>query len=178
MTFKILGRKTVFEGHVFHLENLEVRLPNGRTTVYNLVTHPGAVTLVPVDDDGNILFVRQFRMGAEAELLELPAGTLEPPEPPDETAARELREETGMAARRIDELGRFFLAPGYSSEYQYIYLARDLYPAPLSQDDDEFVRVERIPIAEAYHMAHTGLINDAKSLAALLLAEERLLPPA
>jgi ADP-ribose pyrophosphatase len=156
MTFEWLEQKEIYRGRAFAVANVKVRLPDGRITHYDLVEHSGAVTLVPVDDQNRIWFVRQFRMGAKGSLLELPAGTLEKNEDPAVCAAREIREETGLAARNVTKLGEFFLAPGYSSENMHVYLMTDLYEAPLDHDDDEFLQAEAIP--------------DGKTLACLLMA--------
>jgi ADP-ribose pyrophosphatase len=118
--------------------------------------------------------VRQYRHATKQELLELPAGTLEPGEEPEACARREAREEIGMAARLIQKIGEFFLAPGYSNEYMRVYLAIDLTPDPLKGDDDEFITVERIPLEQAYNLAESGEIRDGKTLAALLLAKPYL----
>ena len=149
-------------------------LPNGRETRYDLVSHPGAVTIVPLDAEGRILFVRQFRPGANRELLELPAGVLNSGEDPEPCARREIREETGIAAGNIRKLGRFFLAPGYSSEFMHVFLATDLTADPLQADEDEFIKVEAIPAGEAMRMALSGEIEDSKSLSSLLLAQSYL----
>jgi len=170
MKFDLLHTEPVYQGRAFGVERVQVRLPNGHESVYDLVRHVGAVTLVPIDDDGRILFVRQYRLGADQVLLELPAGVLDPGEPPAECAAREIREETGNAAREMLPLGTFYMAPGYSSEYMHVFLARGLYPAPLEADDDEFLQVEAVDAAEAYAMVRRGELIDGKSLAALLLA--------
>ncbi len=174
MTSEIKSRKEIFKGKVFTVEQLQVRLPDGHSTVYELIDHPGAVTIIPVDNEGNILFVSQFRVGAEKALLELPAGTLSPQEEPLHCASREIREETGMAASQMQELGSFYLAPGYSSEYMHIFLATGLYPAPLPGDEDEDIELVKIPIEEVYQMANSGKIEDGKTLAALLLANDWL----
>jgi ADP-ribose pyrophosphatase len=170
MAFEVTNRNKVFSGKVFSVEQLTLALPGGKTHVYELLTHPGAVTIVPVDDDGNILFVSQYRVGVGKDLLELPAGTLSAGEKPLACAEREVREETGMAARTMQKIGEFYLAPGYSSEYQYIYLATGLYPAPLQGDEDEFLNLVKIPVDQVYQMAEAGELYDAKTLAALLLA--------
>jgi ADP-ribose pyrophosphatase len=175
MKFEILKRETVYKGRAFEVQNLEVRMPNDRLTHYDLVKHSGAVTLIPLDGQGNILFVRQFRIAVNSEMLELPAGTLEPGEEPEVCAAREIREETGMAARGLRKLGDYFLAPGYSSEHMHVYLATGLYDAPLKADDDEFLQVQKIPVAKAFEMAAAGEIKDAKTLACLLMAQPYLL---
>lgn len=170
MDFDIKGRNNIFTGRAFQVELLQLQLPNGKVRQYELINHPGAVTIVPVDNDGNILFVRQFRVGAGKTLLELPAGTLGKGEEPAHCASREIREETGMAAGEMKELGSFYLAPGYSSEYMHIFLATDLTYDPLPEDDDEFLELTAIPVEEVYQMAAAGEINDGKTLAALLLA--------
>lgn len=174
MNFKAIKRETKYTGRVFNIEKVHMQLPTGEVRAYDLVNHPSAVTIVPLDAVGNILFVRQYRVGAEEELLELPAGLFKDGENPDPAAARELREETGMAAEHLTRIGAFYSSPGYSSEYLYIYLATGLYPAPLEQDDDEFIQLEAIPTAKALEMARSGEIRDAKTLAALFLAENRL----
>jgi ADP-ribose pyrophosphatase len=171
MDFTIINRKTIYKGQVFDVQKVLARLPDGREHEYDLVSHGGAVTLVPVDKDGNMWFVRQFRLGAMQELLELPAGVMEENEAPELSAGRELREEIGMAARELLELGQFYMAAGYSSEYMYIYLATGLYPSALQQDEDEFLQTQAIPVKQVYEMVHTNQIHDGKTLAALLLAE-------
>jgi ADP-ribose pyrophosphatase len=123
-----------------------------------------------MDAEGRILFVRQYRHATGKELLELPAGTLDVGELPENCALREIREETGFAAGKLIKLGEFFLAPGYSTEYMVVYLATELHPDPLPGDLDEFITLEPIPIDQAYNFALSGEIQDGKSLAALLLA--------
>ena len=123
---KILEQETVYKGRIFTLKRAKVKLPDERIVEYDLIAHHGAVTLVPIDEDGNIYFVRQYRVAADREILELPAGTLEEGEPPEECARREIREETGMAAREFIKLGEMYMVPGYSSEYMYNYASSRL----------------------------------------------------
>jgi ADP-ribose pyrophosphatase len=130
--------------------------------------------MVPIDDDGNVLFVRQYRHAAGADLLELPAGTRNGDEPYETCAAREMREETGMAAGVLQRVGEFYLAPGYSTEYMVVFVARQLRSDPLPSDADEFLTVEKIPLAAALRMSEEGRVPDAKSLAALLVARPHL----
>ena len=111
----------------------------------DIIEHVGAVTILPIDAEGRILFVRQYRHATGKELLELPAGTLNAGEPPEECAFREIREETGFAAGNLIKLGEFFLAPGYSTEYMVVYLANELHPDPLPADEDEFISLEADP---------------------------------
>ncbi len=170
MTFETLSSKTLYQGKVFDLQQEQVRMPNGKTARLDIIEHPPSVTLVPLDDEGYIWFIRQYRHAARVEILELPAGVVESGEAPEACALREIREETGMSAAEIQLLGEFYLVPGYSSEYMYVYLVKELQPDPLPGDEDEFITVERISIEAAYQMAEAGEIRDAKSIAALLLA--------
>ncbi len=172
--FKLIQSDAIFQGKTFKLRRDTVKLPNDRETTLDIVEHGGSVAMVPVDSDGNIFFVRQYRHAVGLDLLELPAGTRDGDEPPDVCAAREMREETGMEAGRLDRLGTFYLAPGYSTEFMHVFLATDLRPNPLPADSDEFLQVERIPAREVMQMAERGEIQDAKSLAALLLARPSL----
>jgi ADP-ribose pyrophosphatase len=175
MDFKIIDRKQFYQGKIFNLQKVQVRLPDGREPTYELIDHPGAVAMIARDGQGNILFVRQFRAGVGGELLEIPAGTLHEGEEPLLCAERELREEIGMAARDLKKLGQFYLAPGYSSELLHIFLAADLYPSPLAKDADEYMQVVPISIEKVYMMIRQGEFHDGKTLAAFLLAQPYLL---
>ncbi|MDP2966272.1 MAG: NUDIX hydrolase [Pelolinea sp.] len=174
MIHTILSRKTVFNGHAFDVEKLQVRLPDGRERAYDLVSHKDSVTLVPLDSDGTLLFVSQYRMGCECEMLELPAGVMDDGETPEACAAREIREETGMAAGSLRLLGSVYLAAGYSSEINHILLATGLTHAPLDMDEDEFLNVKRFSVEVIRKMIEKGELIDSKSLAALLLARAYL----
>jgi len=170
MANKILKRRKFFQGRSFALEEIQLELPNHALSDYDLVIHRGSVTIIPLDGKGNVHFVKQYRIGAEKELLELPAGMLEPGEIPQNCAMRELREETGMAAGKMVELGDLYLCPGYSTEHMYIFLATSLNFSPLSGDKDEFIKLKLIPFSKVEKMIAANQINDGKSLAALMLA--------
>ena len=174
MKFELLSKTTVFKGRAFSVEKIEARLPNTIIRSYDLVRHLPAVTIVPLDALGNLHFVQQYRLGAEAELLELPAGVLEEGEEPQLGAARELREEIGMSAGQLTLLGQFYMAPGYSSELMYVFLGTDLTPDALPADEDEFLQVVLLPWDEAFARALRGEIVDGKSLSALFMAEHAL----
>ena len=174
MRFVTLKSETVYRGKAFDVHRDLVQLPNGNQTWLDIVDHPGAVTLVPVDSAGQIYFVRQYRHSTGGEILELPAGTIDAGEEPEACALREIREETGMSASHLDRIGEFFLAPGYSTEYMVVYLATGLQPSPLAGDEDEFIHVEALSGARAYELVAEGRIQDAKTLAALFLAQPYL----
>lgn len=177
MSFELLKSDIVYPGRAFTIRRDTLRLPDGRENSFDIVVHIGSVIILPLDADGQLLFVRQYRHAAGAELLELPAGTLDPGESSEACALREVREETGMAAVTLEHLGGFYLAPGYSTEYMHVFLATDLHHDPLDADEDEFLTVERFPLSEALAMFERGEIQDAKSIAAILLARKHLEKP-
>src|SRR5450759_2632991 len=174
MPFELLKSEIVYPGRAFTIRRDTLRMPDAREASFDIVEHVGSVIILPLDADGQLLFVQQYRHAAGLDLLELPAGTLDKDESPEACATREVREETGMAAGKLEPLGGFYLAPGYSTEYMVAYLATDLRYDPLKADADEFLSVERLPVAEALAMCERGEIPDGKSLAALLLARRRL----
>ena len=174
MPFELIRSETLLQGRAFKIRRDYLKTPNGRETRLEIIEHGGSVVLIPIDDDGNLLFVRQYRHAVGKDLLELPAGTRDNDEPFEECAAREIREETGMQAGKLQKVGEFYLAPGYSSEFMIVFLATELRDNPLDADDDEFLQVEKIPLKQAIQMAERGDIPDAKSLAALLLAKPYL----
>jgi len=171
MPFKKLSEEKQYEGHVFDVSKVHIQLPNGRERDYDLVRHGNSVTILPIDNQGCIYFVRQHRIGAEKALLELPAGVLDPGEEPLMCAHREMREEIGFDAKNMQLLGGFYLAPGYADEYMTVFLAAGLIESPLDPDVDEFLEIESLPTSEVYRRAHAGEFQDGKTLAALLLAQ-------
>jgi ADP-ribose pyrophosphatase len=174
MKFELLKSEITYIGRAFSVRLDHLRTPGGNTVKYDIVQHIGSISIVPVDENGQLYFVRQYRQAAQKELLELPAGTLEEDEPPAVAAAREIREEIGMAAKNIKEIGSFYLAPGYSTELMHVFLATELTHDPLDPDADEYLSVEKMSVAKAFELAENGQLQDAKSLAALLLAKPYL----
>ncbi len=171
MKFEIVKHDVAYQGRAFDVQQVHFNLPSGKHKVYDLVDHADSISLLPLDDEGNLWFVRQYRVGVADELLELPAGVLEAGEDPLQGAGRELREEIGMSAARLTRLGGFYLAAGYCNEFMTVFLAQGLTPDPLPQDEDEFLTLVKIPLAQALTMAQRGEIEDAKTLAALLLLQ-------
>ncbi len=146
----------------------KLRYTSGREVVHDVVEHGGGVALLPIDAEGRVLFVSQYRHAIGRELLELPAGTIDEGEDPEACAQRELQEETGFRAGSIERLGGFYSAPGYCTEYLPAYLCTDLVASKL-EGDEESIDVVPIPLEEALRMAGAGEIEDAKTLAVLLL---------
>ena len=174
MPFELIKSETLFQGRAFKIRRDFMKTPDGRETKFDIVEHGGSVVLIPIDSEGNLLFVRQYWHAAGADLLELPAGTRDGGEPFEDCARREIREETGMEAGSLQKVGEFYLAPGYSTEFMVVFLATELKHNPLEADDDEFLQLEKIPVKKAVELAERGEVPDAKSLAAILLARRQL----
>jgi ADP-ribose pyrophosphatase len=169
-----LHSRRVFEGKVVNLRVDTVRVANGREATREVVEHPGAVAMVPLLKDGSVVLVRQFRQPAGEVLLEIPAGTLQPGEEPEECARRELREEIGYEPGRLERMFSSYLAPGYSCEMLHVFLATELNPAEGNMDEDEMVKPEVLPLEDAVKMISTGEIKDAKTICGLLIVKERI----
>ena len=174
MEFEILDRETKYEGKVFNIVQDRIKYPDDRIARFDYIQHGGAVTILPIDEDGNIFYILQYRHPTGEILLELPAGTLEKGEEPAYCAGRELQEEIGMAANNIELLGEFYLAPGYSSEYMYVFLATGLKPGKLPGDVDEYIEVEKCTVKEFYTKMEMGEIRDAKTYAVMAMAQKEL----
>ena len=167
---QVAATKTVFRGHVFDVRLDTLLAPDGRMYERDVVRHPGAVAIAPIDADDNVLLVRQYRHPVERSLLEIPAGVVEEGESPDDTAQRELQEEVGYASRDLRALGGIYASPGFCDEFLYLYTARDLIPSRLPGDEDEDISVERVPMSRIGRLIRLGEIQDAKSVACLLMA--------
>jgi len=170
---EFIDSKKVFSGRVFDVTVDTVREAD-RTYTREVVHHPGSAVILPAFDDDTIGFVRQYRHPAVKYLLELPAGTLNDRERPEVGAARELEEELGMIAGRLEKLAEFFVSPGFCEEKMWIYLATDLVPTAQKLEDDELIEIVRLPIERALQMISDGEIEDAKTIIGLLLAAPRL----
>ena len=172
MPFEKLSTERVYSGRLLKIDRDRVRLPNGGTTDLEMVRHPGAAAVVPFVSDDEILMVRQFRYATGGFILEVPAGTLNPDEPPDACARREVEEEVGHRAAAMQKLGSIYTTPGFTDEVIHLYVARDLTPVPQRLDFDEVLTVERLPFRRALDLIRSGGIVDAKSICALMLARE------
>jgi ADP-ribose pyrophosphatase len=166
---KTISSRRVFDGRLLKIRVDEVELPNGRVTSREIVEHPGAVAIVALDPNGNLLLVRQYRNGPNEELLEIPAGTREQGEGVEDCVRRELQEETGYRPANVERLGGFYTTPGYTTEFIEIYLAIDLSFEPIPRPEDEQIEVERVPLESMLEMIKAGEIRDGKSIAAMTL---------
>lgn len=165
---KTLSSQSIYDGRALKLRVDTVLTADGRETSREIVEHSDCVAIVAIDADNNVLLVNQFRKPIEKELLEIPAGGIEPGEDPVATVRRELQEETGYLPRKVERLGGFYSAPGYSSEYLYLYLATDLIPSQLCAEDTANIRLVRVPVSQISSLIASGGICDAKSIAGLL----------
>jgi len=174
LTEKKLDSRLVYDGGLLKVYRDTVELVNGRTAWRELIRHPGAVVMVPVDGEGYTYLVRQFRYPYDRVVLEVPAGKLEYGEDPFEAAKRELSEEIGAEASQWTDMGEMLPTPGYSDELQHVYLAQGLTFGESHPDEDEFLELVRLPLREAAEMAVDGRIQDAKTVAVLLKAWSKL----
>ncbi len=165
--WSVLHSRKVYEGRILNLRLDEVRLPSGRLAVREIVEHLPAVAMLPVADDGSVLLIRQYRDAIRQEILEIPAGILNPGESPRDAARRELQEEIGFDAEHMEEWGTFFTSPGFSDERVTLFYASGLVESRLDPDEDEFIRILAVPRNEIPFLLESGQIRDAKTLAAL-----------
>lgn len=161
--------QTVYEGKIVSVYKETLSLEDGHQVVFDLVRHPGAVAILPINEEGNLLFIRQWRRAIGSILLEIPAGTLENKEHPIDCAKRELREETGFSAGTLIPLGGFYTAPGFCNEFIHLFLAKDLSLDPLWADDTDYIDLTPLSFERALTLSRTGEIVDSKTLSALYL---------
>lgn len=170
---EVLASEDVFSGRVFTVSVDRVR-ERGREHLREVVRHPGSAAVVAVYDDQTVALVRQYRHPTVKYLLEIPAGSRGEFEPPEECAARELEEELGVVAGRLEKLCEFFVSPGFCAEKMWLYLARDLTETRANPEEDEFLEVVRLPLTRALELVADNEIQDAKTMIGLTFAASRL----
>jgi len=171
---KTLSSLSIFNGQIIQVRKDTVLLQNGNTSTREIVSHPGGVAILPIDDQKRVTLVRQFRKPLESTLLEVPAGKLDGGEDPYTCAVRELKEETGFTAKTILPLGFAYLSPGFCDEKIHLFIAKDLEKGAMQLDEDEFLSLETYPLKELITWVEEGKILDAKSIILLLRAKELL----
>lgn len=173
-TIKKLGQTEIYKGVRVHLVTERILLPNGKETEWELILHPGASAIVPVDDEGKIIMVRQYRNASNSYTLEIPAGVFDVPnEDPKECAARELEEEIGYCSDNIEFLFNFYSAIGICNEIINVFVATNLIPSKQNLDEDEFITLERYAVDELVKLIINGEIKDNKSISSILLYKEK-----
>ena len=168
MEEQTLATKQIFEGRRINLRVDTVVLPSGRETTREIAHYPNSVGIVALDEDENVILVRQYRHAVVKTLLEIPAGGMEEGESPQQSALRELEEETGYTAADIEEIGGIYAAPGYSTEYLHLFVATGLRPGPSRNDEDEAIEVVPVPLDDIPSLIRSGELCDGKSVVGLL----------
>jgi len=175
---RVTASRRIYDGRIVALREDAVTLPNGRSALREVVEHGEVAAIVPIDADGNVILVRQYRLPAGAALLEIPAGGVDEGESIEAAAQRELREETGYRAERLERLAGFYVSPGYCTEFIQVFLATDLVEDPIEGDPDEEISLVRMSLLDAVRLIETGEIKDGKSIVGLLLASAQTTLPA
>jgi ADP-ribose pyrophosphatase len=165
---KTLSSQLIYSGRAVRLRVDTVQMPSGRQTTREVVEHSDCVAIVAIDDDDNVLLVNQYRQAIGKELLEIPAGGIDPGEDAETAVRREMREETGFLPRRVERLGGFYSSPGFCTEYLHLYLATDFVSSPLYAEDTEIIKLVRVSTSQILELISSGRICDAKSIAGLL----------
>lgn len=174
LEYRTISREEIFKGKILTLVKDKVLLPNNNEAEREIILHKGAAAIVPVDDEGRIIFVRQYRHPIGEELLEIPAGLLEEGEEPLESAKRELEEETGYKSSKIRFICKMISSAGFCNEIVHIYLATELKKGKQNLDEEEFISLERYTFEEAVEMIFDGRIKDSKTIAGILGAKQLL----
>jgi len=169
MKFRVEAEREICQARIIRVVAKDLVLPNGRRTTFTIVEHPGAVAIVPVHANGDVVLLKQFRPSIGEELYEIPAGTIEKGEAPLATAKREIIEETGFKAKQWSKVSEFYSAPGFCTELMHLYVARGLSPAKADGDEDEILKPVRMSVDAALKLIRTGKIRDAKTIAGLLI---------
>ena len=167
---RTISSQIKYQGKIVNIREDTILLENGAQAQREVVEHRPAVAILPIDSENNALLVKQYRHPTSQYILEVPAGLVELDEEPDETAMRELREETGYASKNLRLLGGLWSSPGFTDEYLYCYLAKDLVENRLPADEDEEITVEKIPLSRVDQLIKLGEIQDAKTVAVILMA--------
>jgi ADP-ribose pyrophosphatase len=171
---RVLESTRLYDGRIMALRVDTVLMPNGREATREIVEHAPVVAVVPIDENGDVVLVRQYRLATGDVMLEVPAGLVDEGEEIETAAQRELQEEIGYRAGHLERLAGFFVSPGFCTEFIHVFLALGLQQSDLDADEDEDITVERVPLAGAARLVETGQICDAKSIVGILMARDRM----
>ncbi len=174
MSETIISTRRIYNGRIFSLDACDVRLPNGAVAYREVLHHHGAVAIIAIDPEGKVLLVRQYRVGIDGMMSELPAGILNEGEDPADCAARELQEETGYKPGKLEAMGGVHTTAGYTNEYIYLFLATELVESRLPGDEDEFIELQHFSLNDALAMIESGELTDAKTVIGLLRYTRRV----
>ncbi len=167
---KTMKSEKIYEGKVLNLRIDTVELPDKKYSKREIVEHPGAVAIAPITDDGHVILVKQYRKAIEKEILEIPAGKIEIGEDPKSCAIRELKEETGITAEKVELMFEYYTSPGFCDEKMYFFIAKDLVEGEAKPDTDEYIEVEKIKLEELVAKVNKGEIVDSKTIIGILTA--------
>ena len=163
----------IFQGRIISVRREEFEMPDGRRAVYEMVRHPGGAAVLPLLDDGRVILIRQFRPAGGGMMWEIPAGKLDAQETPQQCIEREIQEEIGYQAGKIEKIGEMLTAVGFCDEVIHLYIATHLCETKQALEPDEFIEIVPVPAAEALDMVDRGEINDGKTQLALLMAKRQ-----
>jgi ADP-ribose pyrophosphatase len=169
---RVLSSQSIYNGRAVNLRVDTIQMPDGRETTREVVEHSECVVVVAIDADKKVLLVKQYRLPVQKDLLELPAGGIEGDEEPVDAVRREMQEETGYLPKKIESLGGFYSSPGYCTEYLHLFLATDLMPSQLYDEDTQSITLVRVPVTDIPELIRSGDICDAKSVAGLLIYQD------
>ena len=174
MQTKRIDRKEVYKGKIFNVVEDTIEFENGTTAKWDLVLHNGASAIVPLTEKNEVILVKQYRNAEDGDVLEIPAGKLEKGEDPLVCATREIEEEIGYKAGKIEKICSMYTAVGFSNEKLHLYMATELIESQQNLDEDEYIQIEKYPIEDAIQMIFTGQIKDSKTIVGLLAVNEKL----
>ncbi len=171
---KTMKSEKIYEGKILSVRIDTVELPDKKYSKREIVEHPGAVAIVPITDEKEIVLIKQFRKATEAVMFEIPAGKLEINEQPAECAIRELKEETGLDAKKMEHIIEYYSSPGFTNEKIHIFMATEVVIGEADPEEDEYIDTVKVNIDEALDMINNGIIKDGKTIIGIFMAYNRM----
>jgi len=171
---KIIKKDTIYNGRILNIQKRTIKLPSGKTAYREIINHPGSVAIIPLIDKDTVILIEQYRSTLNQKILEIPAGTLEQNEKPEECAKRELLEETGYQAKNIRKVLASYTTPGYSNEEMQFYIATDLTHKGQRLEEDENIKTKMIKLDKINLMINNGVIKDMKTICGISIINSEL----